>query len=257
MSKISAIVAGVVALPVLAFSSVAIAVEQPTGQIEGGNIYRVKNVTQNGDFVDPASAACGDTVQFRVRIHNVGAYALENVKVQATLPSQAATLHSSQMTVSASNGNTITDTAGVNLSESAKLTYVSGSTELLDANQAKLSTLADGIVGGGITLADNIGVSTQQKRSVQFSAKVTCDTPEEDTIKVCELETGNVVTIKESEFNSSKYSKDLSDCDEDEEVVETPTELTKTGAGDVAGLIAVVAVASAAGYSWFLRRQNA
>lgn len=250
MSKLSAIVAGVVAMPVLTFAGSAIAAEAPTGQIEGGNIYRVKNL-KAGDFVDPANAACGDTVQFRVRIHNIGAYSLENVKVQATLPTAAATSHSSKVTVSASNGNTVTDTAGVNLDKSGTLSYVNGSTELLDANQAKLSTLGDGIVAGGVSLPDAIGVSTQQKRSVQFSAKVNCDTPKDNDMKVCDLTTKKIVTIKESQFDASKYTKDLNKC------AETPTELTKTGAGDVAGLIAVVAVATAAGYSWFLRRQNA
>lgn len=256
MSKLSAIVAGVVAMPVLTFAGSALAAEAPTGQIEGGNIYRVKNL-KGGDFVDPASATCGDTVQFRVRIHNIGANSLENVKVKATLPTAAATSHSSTVTISASNGNTVTDTAGVNLDKSGTLSYVSGSTELLDANQAKLATLNDGIVGGGVNLPDAIGVSTQQKRSVQFSAKVNCDTPKDKDIKVCDLTTKEIVTIKESAFDSSKHTKDLSKCEEVPVTPEQPTELVKTGAGDVAGLIAVVAVATAAGYSWFLRRQNA
>lgn len=215
MNKLTTLVAGAFALSAIALSPVS-AAETPTGQIEGGNIYRAANVTKGGEFVDPTNATCGETVQFRVRIHNVGAYALENVKVQATLPSAAATSHSSKVTVSASNGNTVTDTAGVTLDKEATLAYVAGSTELLDANQNKLANLADGIVGGGVTLADKVGVSTQQKRSVQFKAKVSCPTPPPvvKNITVCELATKKIVTIKESDFNASKHSKNLNDCKE-------------------------------------------
>lgn len=39
-------------------------------------------------------------------------------------------------------------------------------------------------------------------------------TPEEKTIIVCELDTKKIVTIKESEFDSTKYSKNLDDCKE-------------------------------------------
>lgn len=40
----------------------------------------------------------------------------------------------------------------------------------------------------------------------------TC-TPEEPKISVCELETGEVKQIEESEFNSNKYSKDTENCE--------------------------------------------
>lgn len=40
---------------------------------------------------------------------------------------------------------------------------------------------------------------------------------DEKKIEVCELETGKIVTIKEEDFDSEKYSKDLSDCDKPEE----------------------------------------
>lgn len=207
MKKLLSIFAGALVASAVTFSGVS----ATAGQIEGGDIYRVKNVTKGGDFTDPTNAVCGDTVQFKVRIHNIGAYALQNTRVSATLPSAAATSHSSMVTVSASNANAKTDTAGVNLNQAGKLSYVAGSTELLDAHNSKLSTLADGIVGGGVTLSDPIGVSTEQKRFVQFSAKVTCETPPKD-IKVCELATKKVITIKENQFDAAKHSKNLDDC---------------------------------------------
>lgn len=217
MSKLTSVLAGVAVLPVLVTAGSALAAEIPTGQFEGGNVYRVANLTKTpnpvtNDFKDPATATCNETVLFRVRIHNVGAYKLENVKVQATLPTAAGTSHSSKVTLSASNGNTVTDTAGVNLDKAGKLVYVNGSTELLDSNQSKLGNLADGIVAGGVTLSDPVGVSIQQKRSVQFQAKVTCDVEQPKDIQVCELSTKKVITIKENQFDTAKHSKDLNDC---------------------------------------------
>lgn len=256
MSKITSIVAGAAVLPILAFAAPATAAELPTGQFEGGNIYRVANVTRGGDFTDPTSATCGDTVQFRVRIHNVGANAAENVKVQATLPTAVATSHSSRVTLSSTNSNTVNDTAGVNLDKAGKLAYVAGSTELLDANQAKVGNLADGIVGAGVTLQNPVGVSTQQKVSVQFQAKVTCEetpvTPGE--IRVCVIDTKKIVTIKENEFDSAKHTRDLSKCDV---TPATPTTLVKTGPAQVVAIFAAAAAFGALAYNVVLRRQNA
>lgn len=54
-----------------------------------------------------------------------------------------------------------------------------------------------------------------------------CDDAEVDVpptpgkIEVCELSTFNIITIEESAFDSSKHSKDVSDCDTPEELPET------------------------------------
>lgn len=152
------------------------------GHFEYGDIYWAKNVTKNGSFVDPASATCGDTVQFRVQLHNPGPDPLNNVNVKATLPSGKATSHTSQVTVFAANANpaTTADTATVNLDKSAQLEYVTGSTELLSDTGARLQTLGETIFTSAGVNIGTVGVSTQQKRFVQFSATVKCDeTPPE------------------------------------------------------------------------------
>jgi len=167
----------------LAIAAVAVVsgpVAFAAGQIEGGNIYRVKNVTQNSAFADPASATCGDTAQFRVRIHNPGPDTINNVTASATLPNVQGTSHSSTMTVTSPDANptTISDTAGVNTDKVSNIAYVAGSTQLLDPNGAVLQNLNDGIVGGSVSIPNGVGVSTQQIRLVQFSAKISCpETP--------------------------------------------------------------------------------
>ena len=165
------LVAGVFAFNGLAFAAAA-------GQIEGGDIYRVRNVSKGTDFADPASADKCETVQYRVRLHNPGPDPVTNVNVKATLPATAGTSHSSTVTISGPNMNpaSTTDTAALNLSESLKIAYVPGTTQLLDANGGVLGALPDTIFSSGVTV-DSVGVSTQQKRFVQFQAKVDCPQP--------------------------------------------------------------------------------
>lgn len=224
---VSAAAAAIIPAVALSGSVLAAAV----GQIEGGDIYRVRNVSKNTDFTDPASATCGETVQFKVRIHNPGPDALNNVNVKATLPSGEATSHSSKVTVTADNANpsTITDTAGVNLSQAGSLSYVAGSTELLDAHNSKLNTLPDTITGAGVN-AGTVGVSVEQKRFVQFKAKVNCPTtpsvtPETPTTPAAPTVPGQ------------------------------PTKLVNTGAGSVAAMFAAAAAAGMLAYRFVLGRR--
>jgi uncharacterized repeat protein (TIGR01451 family) len=175
MTIVKKVAASALALPLLV---TGVTMAAPAGQIEGGNIYRVRIASSaaSGGFTDPLAATCGNTVQFRVRIHNTGPDALTGVRVQATLDSAVAASHSSKVTVSATNANptSVTDTAGVNLDKAASLNYVAGSTELLDPNGATLSTLGDGITTTGVDVPGGVGVSIEQQREVQFQAKVNC-----------------------------------------------------------------------------------
>ncbi|HRF28289.1 MAG TPA: LPXTG cell wall anchor domain-containing protein [Candidatus Saccharibacteria bacterium] len=185
------------------------------GQLGSGDIYRVRNVSDNQtDFVKVADADLCETVQFKVRIHNGGPKTLTNVKVKASLSSGVKTSHSSTVTVTADNnreGAVATGTAGVNLSKAGSIAYVNGSTELLDANGSYVKNLDDAITGAGVNIGD-VAVSLNNKRFVQFKAKISC--PEVKYIQVCELASKKIVSIKETDFDSSKYSKDLKDCAE-------------------------------------------
>jgi len=224
--------AAAVAVTVPAIMLVSTPLVSAAGQIEGGNIYRVKN-TKGGSFSDLAEATCNETVQFRVQIHNPGPSNISNVKVVATLPSESAVSHSSMVTVSAPDApSPATDTAGVKLDKAGKLVYVNGSTELLDPNSAKLATLGDGIVGGGVTLTTPIGVSLQQVRSVQFSAKVECPTtpPTEKP------------PVEKPPVTPSK---------------EVPATLPKTGAADVVATVAGVSILGAIAHRLFTSRRLA
>jgi uncharacterized repeat protein (TIGR01451 family) len=170
--KVSA--AALLVVPVLAVANTVSAVTGG-GQIEGGDIYRAKNVTKGSDFVDPASADAGDTLLYKVRIHNPGEQCITNTTVKASLPTGANQKNVSTVTVHADNvtTNNISDTATVNLSSAQKVSFVPGSVQLLDANGAVLNSVSDSVVTGAN--GANIGqvcVSVNNKRFVQFQAKV-------------------------------------------------------------------------------------
>lgn len=145
--------------------------------VEGGDIYRVRNVTKGTNFTDPASADKCDHLQYRVRIHNPGPDApLENVVVKAVIPAAVSMRNVSTVTIAASNSNPVSrsDTATVNLSSSQKITYIPGSTQLLDANGGVIGGIGD--ITAGVAIG-KVGVSVNEKRFVQFKAKVDCHKP--------------------------------------------------------------------------------
>jgi uncharacterized repeat protein (TIGR01451 family) len=223
MTRLSKLAAAVAALPVIAFAPVAHATG--TGQIEQGDIYRVKDVTANGAFADNINSACGNTVLFRVRVHNGGPETLTNVKVAATLNSASSTSHGSQVSLSADNnlhGMVVTANAGVNTSTATTADYVNGSTQLLDVGGSVLKNLPDGILNGGVNIG-SIGPLTANIEAVQFQAKLNCQTTPTPTPTP--------------------------------PAVKGTTTIPNTGAGAVAGLFAGATVLGMAGH-YAVRRQR-
>lgn len=277
MSKIFTVAAALAVIPVLAFTTVSAGA---IGQVGAGDIYRVRNVTTNGEFANTTTATCNQEVQFRVRIHNSGPDTITNVKVKATLYGQDTTNHGSEVTVSADNlinGDAVTDVAGVTTDKSASISYVTGSTQLLGYAETGpspvLRGLPDGIVEGGVNIG-SVEPLTPATRSVQFKAKFNCDTPEPPKdIQVCELKTKDVITIKENEFNSSLHSRDMSKCKSTPvtppvstrttptatpgaPAISQPVELVKSGPAQVAAVFAAATVLGAVAYNLVLRRTS-
>jgi LPXTG-motif cell wall-anchored protein/uncharacterized repeat protein (TIGR01451 family) len=224
------------------------------GQIGSGGIYSVRNVSKNSDFAKTVNADLCETVQFKVRIHNAGPQTVTNVKVKATLDqSEVSTVHASTVSVTADNNRNdavATGSASVNLSKAGKISYVAGSTELLDANGGKMQTLPDTLLTSGVNIG-SVAVSLNNMRFVQFEAKFNCETPPQPgEITVCRLSDNQIVNIKETDFDSAKYTKDLSKCAE-----VTPPELPHTGS--TGNAIAVVAslLTAAAGYAVVYRKK--
>jgi uncharacterized repeat protein (TIGR01451 family) len=218
-------VAGVttVALAVLAAAPVF---ADGTGNVEGGNIYRVKNVTQNVNFSNPASANACDELEYSVQLHNSGYDAVNNVVVSATLPASASTSSTSNVTAAYSDGvNPSTSaSATVNLSSSQTISYVSGSTELLDGKGNVLKTLSDGVTGNGVNIGTIDGSTTEY---VNFEAKVGCPT--------------TPVTTPTTPASTTTPA--------------APSQLVNTGPGSVIAIFAAASAAGAVAYRWITARR--
>lgn len=148
------------------------------GQIEGGNFYRIQNLTTGAAFANPASAGPCNVLLYRIRVHNPGPGVISSVNVRASFPSGTAISNTSTATISSQNASptSVSTTATVNFSSPQNLTYQSGTTQLLDPNLQVIQSLPDGITSGGVNIG-SVGVSLQQIRYVQFQEKVNCATP--------------------------------------------------------------------------------
>ena len=89
----------------------------------------VNNSTQNTGFVESVTANKGDTLEFRIWVHNkvVGSEA-EGVVVKDALPIAEGQTFVNKALVSGSNFNTIEDTANVHTPFVGRLEYISGTT---------------------------------------------------------------------------------------------------------------------------------
>lgn len=227
MKALKALIVALSALPILAVASPALA-DSP-GQLEGGSItYVVKNLTQSGSYAPAASAACGDEVQYSIRLHNIAFGGLTNVKVNVSLPSTSATTNTSTMTATTNLGGDsgATSTATLNLSSAASVSYENGSTTLYDGSGKVIKTLPNTITTSGVDIGGLNGSTTE---FVNFKAKVSCPTP--------------TPTPKPTPKPQPKPAP-------------APKALPNTGAGDVLGIFAGASAAGGALHMAVTARRN-
>jgi hypothetical protein len=165
MTRFSKFVSILAALPILAIASPVLA--NSPGQLTGGsNTYLVKNLTQKGEYASSISTACGDELQYSIRLHNAAFGGLTNIQVSANLVN-------SKMTATPAEGASqgTTGSVSVSLPTSGSIAYQSGTTVLYDSNGNAIKTLPDGITTVGVNIGDIAGSTT---KFVNFKAKVAC-----------------------------------------------------------------------------------
>jgi hypothetical protein len=249
MKKLASVAAGLAVMPVLAFAAPVFA-DSPGQLSNGPTNYKVR-VLPNGTYAQSVSAACNDTVKYSVTLANSDFGKLTDLTVKANLASGAISASAKNV-----NGDTtsVSGSAKVSVPANASLNYVAGSTVRINSDNTVTTPEADGVVtANGVNVGDLNG-STYV--FVQFQAKVNCPTPPKQ-IKVCQLDTKKIVTINEDQFDSAKYTKDLTKCQTPPVTppVTPPTELSNTGPGQVAGIVAATVVAATVGARLFLSRR--
>ncbi len=235
------------------------------GQIAGGNIYNVRNVTKGGDYATSIGADKCDTLKYSLRLHNPGPGVVNNVNVRATLPTNQSSTNVSTATVTSQNSEpaTVSDTATVNISTPQKVEYIAGSSVLLDANGAVLQTLPDQLVNGSGVNIGEVRVSLEQIRFVQFQAKIDCSVTPPPCV--------DNPSTPEDECNPCVDDKKTPQDECNPVTPETPvtpgtttstpsgsegvSELANTGAGGFAGIVTAAIAAGIVGFRYYLGRR--
>lgn len=176
-TKAKAAIIALIAVPAIMLGAHASAIGE--GQIEQGDIYYSKNLTNGGSFGDPTSANKCEQLQYKMRMHNPGSSTVTNVRIHVNLPGAQASQNVSTATITADNAFpvTVSDTATANISSLQTITYKSGSTELLNSSNQVISTLPDGITTSAGVNIGTVGVSINEIRFVQFKADISCPEP--------------------------------------------------------------------------------
>lgn len=213
--------AAAVIIPVVGMSAPVFA-DSP-GVIDGGDIYRVKNVTTNSAFADSATANACDEIQYKVLLHNSGFGAAKNITVSAA----ASTASKATINYTGDGAQTtVSNSAAVTLASGQTISYEAGSTQLLDNKSNVVKSLPDGVTAGGVNIG-NLDGSTAE--FVAFKAKVNCPTTPPVTPPTTTTTTPAAPVA--------------------------PTTLVNTGAGSVAGIFAAAVAFGAVAYRVVLSRR--
>lgn len=177
-----------------------------------------KDVRKAGDtsFVQSVATNPGADLNYRITYKNTGNMQQNDVILKDTLPAGVSYVPGSVKIMNANNpsGAFVADgdklfSTGINIGS-----YTAGSNALVIFN-AKVKANDQLPTCGPNTLKNIASAQPYGQTAKQDDALVTTNKeckPEDKDIKVCELATKKIVTIKESQFDSSKYSKNLDDC---------------------------------------------
>lgn len=170
---------------------------------------------------------------YQIRVINTGKVVLKNVKVSDT-PDQGVSLLSVAPNVGTISDNTWTYTiATLGIGETLTYTLTAKVPEYLAGKLVNTVCVDAPEVPGGPDDCDDAEVDVP---------------PVPGKIEVCELETRKVISINEADFDSTKHSRDLSDC-------EAPEELPQTGPIEtIFQIIGAMSLASASAYYAVSRR---
>lgn len=237
--KVKSLIAGAAVAAIVPVASVAGPVfANSPGQIDGGDIYRIKNLTQNSTYADSASATCNDELQYKVLLHNSRFGAVENVTAKATLPANGGTSNMVVTYDSPGPRNSVSASASLDLKKGS-VSYESGSSQLLDGNNNVIKALPDGITDGGVNTGTLAGSTAE---FVTFKAKVTCA----PTPPPCETNCTPKPPVTPPVTPPTTTT-----------TTTTPTTLVNTGPGDVIGAFAAATVAGTFAYRLYLSRRLA
>lgn len=203
----------------------------------------LKNVatvyTKNGSKYDDATVTvtkeCQPVVKYECKALGITVVDRTHFKFNTSYSVENASFKSVTYVVKNASGTTV---------DTKKSTAANGA---LDYTQTTVGTYT-------VQATLTVTVNGQDKTATSDGCKGTFTVPKQPgDISVCELATKKIITIKESDFDSSKHSTDLSKCQETPPV--TPPELPHTGIGEtLTAVIGLGALIASTGYYIASRR---
>lgn len=204
------------------------------------------------------SAKSGSTVEFLLQYKNTGATQQDNVTYVDKLPAGLEYIEGSATYSFIQNGtqqiktatNNVT-TTGVNVGSYAAgaSSWLKFSAKVKDASALSCGTNS---LRNIVSVKPETGNYTAKEDDATVTVNKDCQ-PNENTVTVCEIASGTIKTIKESDYNSNKDK--YADKDSDKCKTTTVTELPKTGMGEsLLGVLGIGAL-SYAGYAYIASRR--
>lgn len=230
---------------------------------EGWVIFRFKAVAPNfevtktvekygtNSFAKSVTVNPSDTVEYKIQYKNTGDVDQNNVVVKDSLPAGVTPILGSVNVANAASGgkwvpttnNDVTTTKGLNIGN-----YGPGSNAYVSF-KAKVADAKD-LVCGVNTLTNKVTIETDNGAKSD-TADIVVNKSCEGQLSACDLTTNKVVTIKDSDLNNSRYTKDLNKCATTPPVHELPHTGIESGIASVFGLGALAASAS-----YYVRSRN-
>ena len=199
-----------------------------------------------GQYSESVDVKSGDKVDYKIMYKNTGTVQQNDVVIKDTLPAGMTFVPG---TVYMSNANTNSQWKKID-GDAVVAGGINVGSYLPNGNvYVKFTATAEGACGTN-TLVNTASAGTDNGAKSDTANVVVTKECEANQISVCELATGSIVTINESDFDSNKYSKDLAACN----VTPTPeipvTELPQTGIdGSAVALIGLGVATAGAAYA--------
>lgn len=221
-------------------------------EVPNFNVTKQVSAHGAGNWQSSINANVGDTVDYRVQYQNTGDVEQDNVIMKDTLPTgETYVADSTSIANSTTNGqwsavssNELVN-GGINIGDYSPNgnAYLKYSAKITDTS----------LVCGTKTYTNSVSANTENG-SKSASANVVVTVPcQPGKIQVCNLATKQIQVINESDFDSSKYSKNLADCNSTP-VTSLPETGINTGLMSFIGLGVATAGVAYAVRSDFMRR---
>jgi uncharacterized repeat protein (TIGR01451 family) len=178
------------------------------------NFEVTKQVSKAGQnaYTESVAVNAGDKVDYKIKYLNTGTVQQDNVVIKDKLPAGVTYVPGTTYVSNAKTNNqwskvaedTVT-TNGINVGS-----YAPGGAVYV---KFTATVAGDNALVCGVTTMVNTATANTENGAKSDTATVTVNkTCQPGTINVCDLSTKKVVNIKEDQFDSSKYSKNLADC---------------------------------------------